>query len=295
VPTTSPPAPARPGSGTAWKALDRLCHVRAVGTPPRRTAEGPVTGPAAGPVTGPAAGQVWCRPVRLVPTGTVSLVVDLAEDGVWRAAGGQWHRTPGAAVGGAYAAPFTVDSSTLGTLVVVRFRPGGAAPFVGVPLDELAGTHVSLRDLWGPDADRLREQLLRSPTPAGRRRVVADALLARLTGEPTVEPSLAVALAALEAGSSVAAVVERLGVPAARFNRTFRAHVGLTPQRYARSGACSARWWRSAARRSRTSPTRTAAPTRPICITSSARSPASPPPSTSPGGGRGTSWPSSDR
>src|SRR3954447_7498784 len=71
--------------------------------------------------------------VHLVPTGTVSLVIDLAEDQIRWYQDGRSHRTGAAAIGGAYSTPFAIDRSARRDLVVARFLPGGAAPFLRVP------------------------------------------------------------------------------------------------------------------------------------------------------------------
>src|SRR5690606_13705779 len=39
----------------------------------------------------------------------------------------------------------------------VRFKPGGAYPFLGVPMSELYTRVAPLDALWGPFADELRE------------------------------------------------------------------------------------------------------------------------------------------
>src|SRR3954454_2444977 len=101
--------------------------------------------------------------VHLVPTGTVSLVIDLAEDQIRWYQGGRSHRTGGAAIGGAYATPFAVGRRARRDLVVARFMPGGAAPFLQGPVDEFTGTHVPLEQVWGRAAGELRERLHQTP------------------------------------------------------------------------------------------------------------------------------------
>jgi len=174
--------------------------------------------------------------VRVLPTGTLSLVVNLDEDEVrWYPGAAPTHcqRTPGAAVGGAYAEHFAIDTREQRQLIGARFLPGGAGPFFPVPLDELTGTHVALDLLWGRDGAVLRERILEAPTVRARLAVLELALLERLVRPLVRDPALDHALDALD-HSTVAEVVDALGMTAQRFIRRFSASVGLTPKRHAR-------------------------------------------------------------
>ena len=44
------------------------------------------------------------------------------------------------------------DPSQHASIMGVHFKPGGAFPFFGAVVGELAGTHVSLEELWGSSA-----------------------------------------------------------------------------------------------------------------------------------------------
>jgi hypothetical protein len=70
-------------------------------------------------------------------------------------------------------------------LVNVSFRPGGAAPFLRLPLGELRNQIVSLDAIWGSAAAEIRERLADAPTPEARLALLERLLLARLpvTGE----------------------------------------------------------------------------------------------------------------
>jgi AraC-like DNA-binding protein len=52
------------------------------------------------------------------------------------------------------------------TVVGVRFRPGAAVAFAGMPASELLDISVSLRDIWGPQADQLSDELADAGSPA---------------------------------------------------------------------------------------------------------------------------------
>lgn len=116
---------------------------------------------------------------RIVPSGTLELVVNLDEDEV-RVVDprtGTVNGHSGAVVSGAYTRYFVIDPRQHAAMIGVHFRPGGARPFLGVPPGELADRHVDLEILWGHAAVTLRERLCRAdagPPVRPRRTRVAD-------------------------------------------------------------------------------------------------------------------------
>ncbi|WP_438025683.1 helix-turn-helix domain-containing protein [Sorangium sp. So ce233] len=129
--------------------------------------------------------------------------------------------------------------------VQVVFRPGGAYPFFGVPMDELADRIVPARDLWGRRADALLEQLVavgtgvtQDPTRA-RLEAIERALEDRVLGPDVFEPaSAAVARAAVRklslGGVTVEETARALHVSPRNLRRAFVATVGVSPKQYAR-------------------------------------------------------------
>ncbi|HMA40235.1 MAG TPA: AraC family transcriptional regulator [Gemmatimonadales bacterium] len=120
-------------------------------------------------------------------------------------------------------------------LLGVRFRPGGALPFLHHPLDELTGREVELDALWGRAAGSLADALATEP-PAGRIGRLERALRGAL--ERRWEESLvtrAVACYDRAFGAiSVRQVASALGVGERRLERAFARCVGLSPKRLAR-------------------------------------------------------------
>jgi hypothetical protein len=66
------------------------------------------------------------------------------------------------------------------SVIGVRFKPGGAFPFLGTSASELADVHVDLEALWGTSAMELRERLCVAKTPAERFNLLEKALVAHL-------------------------------------------------------------------------------------------------------------------
>lgn len=114
---------------------------------------------------------------RILPTGAMDLVVDLAD-----------HRSTGGTVSGAHSTSVILDTSSSLTLIGARFKPGGGCAFFDVPAGELHNISVSLDALWEHDAERLREELYRAADPK-RRFLVLESFLLRHFSPPSERKS----------------------------------------------------------------------------------------------------------
>jgi len=65
-------------------------------------------------------------------------------------------------------------------VVGVRFRPGAAFPWLGVPLSEILNARVPLAEFWKRDASELADSAFRAPHPGAVVEVLQRALLERL-------------------------------------------------------------------------------------------------------------------
>jgi len=176
---------------------------------------------------------------RVLPTGTVELVVHLREAPVFVYDGSdpnQFETFWGAIVCGPYARPFVIDAPGRAPVLGVHFRPGGAYSLLGLPLGELRNLHVSLETLWGVRALELRHRLAEANTLAQRFCVLEKSLLSELARRPERHPGVAAALAALARApqTRIADLAREAGVSARHFVAVFRDEVGLTPALYRR-------------------------------------------------------------
>lgn len=177
---------------------------------------------------------------RIVPSGTIELVVNLCEDEIRiydPARPDRCRRYSGAVVSGAYSGFFVIDPRQHASIVGVHFRPGGAFPFLGAPAGELSDLHVDLETLWGPPARELRERLCTAASAVERFRLLEEALLSRLHRAPRRHDAIPFALGTIdETGAEVRVrdVARRVGLSQRRLIQVFAAEVGLTPKLYCR-------------------------------------------------------------
>ncbi len=124
--------------------------------------------------------------------------------------------------------------------VQVRLPPALARPLLGVRPADLTGAPVSLDDLWGRSAARLREQLAGAASWAERFSLVAEQLASRLrAAAPGTQPAgeIAWAWGRVQAGGGRVRIDElaaELGWSRKRLWSRFQEQIGLPPKRAAR-------------------------------------------------------------
>lgn len=178
---------------------------------------------------------------RILPSGTVELVINLLDDHVRierTARSATVQSQAGAVVSGTYSEAFVVDAAQHAAMMGVHFRPGGAPPVLGVPAAALTDAHVDLADLWGETAAReLRGRLCEALTAEARFGILEHALAGRLPAGRPLHPAVQLALARFGpdgCGSSVGDVLRDSGLSHRWLLTLFTSQVGLSPKRFCR-------------------------------------------------------------
>ncbi|MGP4050700.1 helix-turn-helix domain-containing protein [Streptomyces sp. 2A115] len=114
----------------------------------------------------------------------------------------------------------------------VRFFPGTAPAYLGVPAHELRDQRVDLADLWPTGAvRRLTERVDSADDPAAALEAIA---LGRAAGAEPPDARLREVVAALSAGRSVAVTADALGWSERQLHRRALAAFGYGPKTLAR-------------------------------------------------------------
>jgi AraC-like DNA-binding protein len=181
------------------------------------------------------------RKERILPSGTVELVLNLRDDRVTIDSTMRDARPraySGAVVSGAYSGAFVIGAMQHESMMGVHFRPGGAFAVLGIPGDELADAHVDLGAITNDAYARgVRARLCAMATPEAHFAYLERALINRLRARAALHPAVELALERFTAtglGASVRDVVRESGLSHRRFLTLFRAQVGLAPKRYCR-------------------------------------------------------------
>jgi AraC-like DNA-binding protein len=164
--------------------------------------------------------RLWIRapgpgaePRRILPDGCMDVLVD--GHGI-------------ISIVGAMTRPFVVPE-TASSVAAVRFRPGGAVPFLRVGAAALTDRRVDAVDLALPWLD-----LPPFADPMAGVRALEHLLLARLPASPDRLVAHAVRLLLAETPPPVAALARTLGWTRQHLRRVFAAQVGVGPKELAR-------------------------------------------------------------
>ncbi|MGW2560402.1 helix-turn-helix domain-containing protein [Streptomyces sp. NPDC001514] len=113
-----------------------------------------------------------------------------------------------------------------------RFAPGAAPAFFGVPAHELRDLRVDLADLWpAHEVRRLAERITDAPDPVTELEALA---LRHAADRPPPDPLLRAVAEELNAGRSVAATAEAVGLGARQLHRRSLDAFGYGPKTLAR-------------------------------------------------------------
>ena len=176
---------------------------------------------------------------RLLPDGTVELVINLREDRI-RVYDSpdleHFHSVPGCVVSGPRSEFFVIDTAGAMSTAGVHFKPGGAFPFFREPPSELSNQTVALECLWGRASARLRERLLMAPTPPQKFLVLEQCLLEQLAKPLERHPAVNFAIQRIRRTphGPVSQIVDAVGFSQRRFIQLFSDEVGLTPKLFCR-------------------------------------------------------------
>lgn len=180
------------------------------------------------------------RKERIVPSGTIELVINLRDDEIRihdREQSEQLTHFSGAVLSGTYSSIFVVDAMQHESMVGVHFKPGGAFPFLDDLASELTDTHANLADFWGRPGLELRERLCVVSTHRERFQIMEEALTDRLRRPQRGHRAVAIALnkfGPYGTRATVRDVARDVGICQRRFSKVFAAQVGLTPKVFCR-------------------------------------------------------------
>lgn len=114
----------------------------------------------------------------------------------------------------------------------VRFFPGTAPAFLGVPAHELRDQRVELADIWpAPEVRRLTARVDSAADPV---HALEEVALECAADAAPLDPLLREVVSALDAGRPVAAVADELGLGARQLHRRSLAAFGYGPKTLAR-------------------------------------------------------------
>ena len=178
---------------------------------------------------------------RILPTGRVQVILNLARDYVLDCPEGQpdIHKPP-AIVVGARSVYEVIDSSDMADLIGIVFSPAGFTPFASDAAHLFSNQTVALDSIWGNGVQDLRDSLRELTSPEIRLGFLEQFLRSRFVPQLDQRlrpPQIQFALRYFAHNPSIASVAEtarQIGWSERRFSQVFREEVGLTPKVWCR-------------------------------------------------------------
>lgn len=178
--------------------------------------------------------------VRLVPTGRAVVLISLGEPfaGIRRLGhAGPYSQVTGSLVAGLESGPRVCDHPGGQEAIRLELTPLGAFRLFALPMSELTDRVVELRDVLGPEAGVLVEQMAATSDWAARFDLLDLALSVRLDRGPRPSPEVAHAwrlLSRTHGTIPVSRIAAEVGWSQGYLTRRFTEQTGLTPKMSAR-------------------------------------------------------------
>ncbi len=175
----------------------------------------------------------------ILPDGAVEIIVDLTDTPKKlydRRDHGRFTDFRGAWISGMRRGWIVVEAGTDASMVVIRFRPGGAYPFLGFALEGVTDTVHHLGDVMGAASSSLRDRILEAPDIGAKMAAVETWLRDRAAGRLDLHPVVEYLSGRLfaPAGIRIGDVVAEIGYSQRHVLGIFRRWVGLSPKQYGR-------------------------------------------------------------
>ena len=173
----------------------------------------------------------------ILPDGAMELIINLGDPQTLSALDDPKRRTVfrRSWISGERTEPIVIDEAGEVHLAGIRLRPGGAWPFLGIPLREFSGQVVELEDVLGPEIAELRERLGEATGDDARFDLMEEWLRVRRRTPPTRAVSYALKLIQRgETAVHIGRMADRIGISHKHLLREFDRCVGLNPKTFAR-------------------------------------------------------------
>jgi AraC-like DNA-binding protein len=177
---------------------------------------------------------------RVLPDGAIEILIDLEgppKKLYESEAGGHFREFRKAWISGQHSGFLVIGTEQNSSMMGIRFRPGGACPFLPFPVSELNDDVVDMELVWGAAIRGVYERILAAPTPDEKFQVVERTLLLMSKGILESDKACAFALSELHhapEGSSIRELASRVGLSQRQLLCRFEKHVGLGPKMLAR-------------------------------------------------------------
>jgi AraC-like DNA-binding protein len=182
-----------------------------------------------------SAGTTAVARERLLPNGLIELAICLADP--HRLVEGNGTEVLRVCLTGLQTGPMVIEHPAVHRVLGLRLHPAGAYALLAMPMQEVSGATIDLRDLVGRAGDELAERCHDAPSIEHCFHVAADWVAERVARARRLDPRIAWSVGRIEATGGrvpIAELRERTGYSKTRLAGAFRDQIGVLPKTYAR-------------------------------------------------------------
>ena len=175
---------------------------------------------------------------KILPTGTIELIINFGSPHrKYNAAETEYDLMQDCWVSG-FQTGFIVNEPVAETRMMgVRFKPGGAYPFLGLPISEVTDFVLDLDHLWGAFATEVRNRLLAQPSITAQFSMLEKILFERLNQQKMDVAAVDFAIQSIYAAGGnlpLRALSDHIGISQKHLNHQFKKMVGVSPKQLSR-------------------------------------------------------------
>ena len=176
---------------------------------------------------------------KLLPDGSIDLLIDLTESPKKLyndEAGTSYSTFKKSWISGMKTNYILIDAS-VSNMIGVHFKPGGCYPFVDFPMRELNDLTIELTNIWGNEANSIRERILHEPNIDKRFSILEKYFLQK--GKNKMEDHALVHFSVNQLTQSpqmwtIKDLSNKSGITQKHLITLFKKYVGLSPKMFSR-------------------------------------------------------------
>jgi len=171
---------------------------------------------------------------KVLPDACCELIIHYGDKFRIKAENGKSHVQPRSFVFGPLTRHIVIGPTGISGIIAARFYPGGLAPFLPVPVSQLANRYSSLTALYGKQGSLLEKNILQAGDFAERKQILEEFLLKLLAARPRFTSIIPYELNNLVVNKTEPVKIEYLSkelhIGRRHLERKFADEVGVSPK-----------------------------------------------------------------
>jgi len=173
---------------------------------------------------------------RVLPNGSMELLIELRNGpkklydpnngNAFRSFKRSW-------ISGAQSGPIIIEAAQNSSMMGITFKPGGAHPFLSIPIFELNDLVVESDLIWGSSVHSLRDRILETQNHHAKFRILEEFLLKQFNGKNNGNILVHSAIRKIQNQNgelSIKALASQLGISQTHLVRQFHQVAGIHPK-----------------------------------------------------------------